>query len=343
MKLGAMKLGALTNDVAIDLGTDNIRIYYKGTILDEPAVIAYDGYNDNIVAVGKEAYDMIDRSPETVDVIKPLSCGVITDFDMAARMIAAFLGKVVGGVIKPRVMVTVPSGITDVEKRAVRDAIMVSEMREVFIIESPIAGAIGANCDVSLARGMMLVDLGGGKCNISSISVGQTVTGRLIRLGGNDFTEAIINKILERHELKIGFHSAERLKKEIGCAFQRDNDETAVVSGYNVKTRKPEQIVIRSEEIREAFTELLDRIAKEIKTALDETPTELLGDIMEDGILLVGGGAQLYGLAKKLRIDLGVKVFLAEEADLCVIKGAGVVSDNIDKMSDSNSYVFTKF
>ena len=336
-----MKLGALTNDVAIDLGTENIRIYYKGTIIDEPAVIAYDGYNDKIVAIGNEAYEMIDKNPKTFSVIRPLCGGVITDFEMACQLINAFLGKVIGGVIKPRVMATVPCGITDVEKRAVRDAIMASDMREVYLIEAPIAGAIGANCDVSLARGMLLVDFGGGKCNISAISLGQTVTGRMIRLGGNDFTEALIDKILEKHDLKIGFHTAERLKKEIGCAIQRENDETSVVSGYNVKTGKPEKIVIHAEETREAFLELLDKVAKEIKTALDETPTELLGDIMEDGILLVGGGAQIFGLSKKLRQELGVKVFLAEDADLCVIKGAGWASENIDKM-DNNSYVFTK-
>ena len=257
-----MKLGALTNDVAIDLGTENIRIYYKGTILDEPSVIAYDGYNDQIIAVGKEAYEMIDRNPDTFSVIKPLEGGVITDFDMACQLINTFLAKVIGGVIKPRVMASVPYGITDVEKRAIRDAIMASEMREVYVIESPIAGAIGANCDVSLARGMMLVDFGGGKCNISSISLGQTVSGRMVRLGGSDFTQTLIEKIEERHGLRIGFHTAERLKKEIGCAFQRENDETTTISGYNVKTRKPEKIVIYSEEVREAFSELLDRICK---------------------------------------------------------------------------------
>ena len=337
-----MKLGALTNDVAIDLGTENIRIYYKGTIIDEPAVIAYDEYNDNIVAIGQEAYEMLGKNPETYAVIRPLEGGVITDYEMACQLINAFLTKVIGGVIKPRVVATVPCGITDVERRAIRDAIMAAEMREVYLVESPVAGAIGANCDVGLARGMMIVDLGGGKCNIASISVGQSVTGRLVRIGGMDFTNALISKIEENHDLKIGIHTAERVKKEIGCAFQRENDETTVISGYNKKTRKPEKIVIYSEEVREAFRELLDKIAKEIKTALDETPTELLGDIMEDGILLVGGGAQLYGLAKKLRLDLGVKVFLAEDAEGCPVRGAGVVADNIDKMSENNSYVFTK-
>lgn len=337
-----MKLGALTNDVAVDLGTENIRIYCKGIKIDEPAVIAYDAYNDNVIAVGSEACEMLERNPETFSVIKPLSGGVIVDFEMAARLVSIQLAKVIGGVLKPRVIVTVPCGITDVERRAVRDAVMASEMREVYLIEAPIAGAIGANCDVGLARGMMIVDMGGGKCNISAISLGQSVTGRLVHLGGSDFTRAIIREIEERHSLRIGFHSAERIKKEIGCAYSRDKDETAVVSGFNTKTQKPEKIVVHSEEIREAFSGILDQIAREIKTALDETPTELLGDIMEDGILLTGGASQLYGLSKRLRIDLGVKVFLAEDAALCAAKGAGVVAENIDKMNESNSYVFTK-
>lgn len=336
-----MKLGSLTNDVAIDLGTENTRIYYKGTILDEPSIVAYDAYNDNIVAVGTEAAEMIDRNPETVTVLRPISKGVITNFDMACRMISALLGKVIGGVIKPRVVASVPYGATDVERRAVCDAVKMSEMRDVFLTEAPIAGATGANCDVNLARGMMLVDIGGGKCNISAISLGQTVAGRLVRMGGIDFTEALITYIEEKHALKIGYHTAEKIKKEIGCAFQRENDETIVVSGYNIKSRKPERLVVHSEETREAFAPLTEHIAAEIKALLDETPTELLGDIMEDGILLVGGGALLFGLAKKLRIDLGVKVFLAEDANLCVVKGAGAMAENIDRMSE-NSYVFTK-
>lgn len=336
-----MKLGSLTNDVAIDLGTENTRIYYKGTLLDEPSVVAYDAYNDKIVATGTDAMVMIDKNPDTLTVLRPVSNGVITNFDMACRMINEFLAKVVSGVIKPRVVASVPAGATDVERRAVCDAVRLAEMRDVFLTEAPIAGAIGANCDANLARGMMLVDIGGGKCNISAISLGQTVTGRFVRMGGLDFTEALISYIEEKHSLKIGYHTAEKIKREIGCAFQREDDETMIISGYNTKNRRPEKLVIHSEETREAFAPLAEQIAHEIKKALDETPTELLGDIMEDGILLVGGAAQLYGLARKLKIELGVKVFLAEEADLCVVKGAAAMAENIDKMNES-SYVFTK-
>ncbi len=336
-----MKFGTLTNDVAIDLGTDNTRVYYKGNIIDEPSMVAYDTIDGTIVAIGTEAAEMADRCPETIAVVKPLSKGVIVDFELTCQMISGFLSKVLGGVLKPRVMISVPCGITDVEKRAACDAVKASDIRDVYIIEAPVAGAIGANCDVSLARGMMIVDIGGGNCNIAAISLGQAVIGRSVKIGGADFTEALIRQIEEKHDLKIGWSTAERIKKEIGCAFQRDRDDTALASGYNKKLRKPEKIVIHAEETREVFKELAEKIGAEIKATLDETPTELLGDIMEDGILLIGGGSQLYGLARKLRGDLGVKVFLAEEADMCVVRGAGSVTENMDKMTE-NTYVFTK-
>ncbi len=336
-----MKIGTLTNDVAIDLGTDNTRIYYKGNIIDEPSVIAYDTYDGTVVCIGKEAEEMIGRNPETVAVVKPISGGVITDFELACQMINGFLGKVIGSVLKPRVMVTVPCGITDVERRAVCDAIRTSEIRDVYVIEAPIAAAIGANCDVSLARGMMVVDIGGGKCNIAAISLGQAVVSRLVRFGGGDFTEAVVDCALEKHDMRIGVHTAEKIKQEVGCAFQRERDESVLVGGYNMKSRKPDQMLIHSEETREAFSGLIDKITAEIKGALDETPTELLGDIMEDGILLTGGGAALWGLARKLRIELGVKVFLAEEPQLCAARGAGSVMENMDKMQEG-TYVFTK-
>ncbi len=336
-----MKFGTLTNDVAIDLGTDYTRIYYKGTITDEPSVIAYDAFDGTIICVGSEAEEMIGKNPETIAVEKPISGGVITDFELASQMINAFLSKTTGGVLKPRVMITVPCGITDVERRAVCDAVRAADIRDVYLIEAPVASAIGANCDVTLARGMMVVDIGGGKCNIAAISLGQAVISRLVRFGGGEFTEAIIDYAQQKHDLKIGIKTAENIKTEVGCAIQRERDEAALAAGYNVKSRKPEKLLIHSEETREAFTELIGKITAEIKSALDETPTELLGDIMEDGILLTGGGAALYGLAKKLRVELGVKVFLAEDPQLCAARGAGSVMGNMDKMPE-DTYVFTK-
>ncbi len=336
-----MKIGALTNDAAIDLGTDNTRIYYKGNITDEPSVIAYDSIDGNIIAIGTQAAQMLGKTPEAITVCKPLKNGVMTDFELSCRMIQGLLGKTVGGVIKPRVLITVPCGITDVERRAVCDAVRAAGIKEVYIIESPIAGAIGANCDVTLARGMMIVDLGGGCCDIAAISLGQTVVGRSVKIGGDDFDAALIKYVREKHGLLIGGQTAEKIKREVGCAFGRERDEAAEACGFNTKTRRPEKILIHSEETREAYLGLLDKIVAEIKSALDETPTELLGDIMEDGILLVGGGALLYGMAKKLRIELGVKVFLAEEADMCVARGAASVAENLDKLAET-TYVYKK-
>ncbi len=336
-----MKIGAFSNACAIDLGTDNIRIYYKGNITDEPSVIAYNTDDGKIVAIGKEAEEMIGRNPAAVTVSRPMQKGVITDFEPACQLIRGLLAKTIGGVIKPKVLASVPCGITDVERRAVCDAIRAADIREVYLIESPIAGAIGANCDVSLARGMMLVDIGGGHCDIAAISLGQTVKGRSVKIAGNDFTDAVIRYVKEKRDVEIGLHTAESVKREVGCAYQREHDDTAYAGGFNTKTRKPEKILIHSEETREAFAPLLEKIVAEIKSALDETPTELLGDIMEDGILLIGGGAQLYGMARKLRMELGVKVFLAEDAEMCVIRGAGYAADNMDKLSE-NSYIYTK-
>lgn len=336
-----MKIGSFSSDAAIDLGTDNIRIYYKGSITSEPSVIAYNTNDGTVIACGTEAGEMIERTPEAITVIKPLENGVVHNYDALCKLISEILGRTCGGVLKPRVIISVPCGITDVERRAVSDAVKAAEIREVYLIESPIAAAIGANCDVSPARGMMIADIGGGSCDIAAISLGQTVIGRSAKLGGNDFNSALIKYIKDKHNLAIGSKTAERIKREIGCVFQRETDETCEAGGFNIKLRRPEKIVIHSEETREAFLPLVEKIAAEIRLALDETPTELLGDIMEDGILLTGGGAQIYGLAKKLRIELGVKVFLAEDAEMCVVRGAGAAAENMDKIAE-NTYVFTK-
>lgn len=335
-----MNLGALSNTVAIDLGTNNIRIYYKGNLTAEPSVIANNSADGKVIAMGAEAEEMPGRTPEAIAVLRPLEKGVITDFDAACSLVGGFLSRVTS-VIKPKVLLSVPCGITDVERRAVCDAVRSADIREIFVMESPIAGAIGANCDVSPARGLMIVDFGGGHCDITAISLGQTVNGRSIKIAGNDFTEAIIKYVREKHNLEIGIHTAERIKREVGCVAPRERDEMAYAGGFNVKTRMPEKILIHSEETREAFAPIVEKIAAEIKSALDEMPTELLGDIMEDGILLIGGGAQLYGMARRLRSELGVKVFLADDAEMCVIRGLGYAADNMEKIG-TDSYMYAK-
>lgn len=336
-----MKIPVLKNVIAIDLGTDFTRIYYKGEILNEPSVIAYDASSGTVIALGQEAYDMIGKNPPSVTVSKPLSCGVVVDFDLACQMLQGFLSKISGILIKPTVMITIPACVTEVQRRAITDILRESDINDVYVIESPIAGAIGANCDVNLARGMMLIDFGGGKCDISVISLGQTVLSRSIKLSGNDFTLLLKKYIEEKHNLIIGINSAERLKKSIGSVYMREHNSIEEVSGYNKHLKKPEKIVIRSDETREAFSPLISKIAAEIKKTLDDIPTALLGDIMDDGILLIGGGAQLFGMAKALRMELNMKVFLAEDADMCVIHGASFVAENMENF-DGNTYIYKK-
>lgn len=336
-----MKLSKLQNAVAIDLGTDFTRIYYKGEVTVEPSVIAYDSKSGETVAIGKEAYEMEGKNPPLITVSRPLFKGVITEFDLALQMLQGFLTSIVGNVIKPRVFITVPCGITDVERHAICDILRESEVSDIYITEAPIAAAIGAGCDVNLARGMLLVDIGGGKCDIAAISLGQAIVGRSVKIAGSDFTDALIGYIAERHNLSVGRHSADSLKKAIGCAFMREHNDIGEISGFNTRLKKPEKITVRSEETREAFAPLISKIAKEIRSTLDEIPTEILGDIIDDGILLTGGGAQLYGLAKRLRSELNIKFFLAEDAEMCVIKGAAYIAENADKLSD-NTYIFTK-
>ena len=336
-----MKLSKLKNAVAIDLGTDFTRIYYKGEVTVEPSVIAYDSQSGAVIAVGKEAYDMEGKNPPLITVARPLFKGVITEFDLALQMLQGFLANIVGNVIKPRVFITVPCGITDAERHAICDILREAEASDIYITESPIAAAIGAGCDVNLARGMLLVDLGGGKCDIAAISLGQAIVGRSVKIAGNDFTDALCDYISEKHNFSVGKHSAEALKKSIGCAFMREHNDIGEICGFNTRTKKPEKITIRSEETREAFAPLISKIAAEIKATLDEIPTELLGDIIDDGILLTGGGAQLYGFAKRLRSELNIKFFLAEDAEMCVIKGIAYIADNAEKLEGS-TYIFTK-
>jgi len=336
-----MRFSALKNTIAIDLGTDFTRIYYKGEIINEPSVVAYDTLSANVIALGTDAYNMIGKNPELITVAKPLSNGVITDFDLACHMVQGFINKYASTLIKPACFITVPCGITDVEKRAICDIIRESDINEIYLIDSPIAGAIGANCDVNLARGMMLIDFGGGKCDIAVISLGQAVISSSLKFAGNDFTEALKKHIELKHGLIIGEQSAEKLKLSIGALCFRDQNTIDEVSGYNTRLRRPEKIAIRQDDAIEAFSPILNKVVSEIKSTLDELPPELLGDIMEDGILLIGGGAQLYGFSKVLRQALNMKVFLAEDAEMCVIRGAGFVANHMDDF-DSNTYIYKK-
>lgn len=316
-----------SKDVAIDLGSCYTRIIVAGDgiAIYEPTILAKDKLTGKVIAVGTEAREMEGKNPPSIEIIKPVSNGVISDYDHAAVLIREFLLKACKmSIIKPRVIITVPACITEVEKHAIIDAVTLAGARRTFILDSTIAAAAGANCDISLPRGMLLAHIGGGRTDIAAISVGQAVSSNSVKLAGNQFTEATIKYIKAKYDLNIGWVTAERLKEDIGCVYSLDTTQSRKVYGSDASTGMPRFITVSSEELREAYEETLQPIIAAIKTALEDTPPELLGDILEDGILLTGGCAALYGIDRRIRMSLGIKVFLAENLDLCAVMGAGI-------------------
>lgn len=338
-----MDFNLISNDIAIDLGTSNTRIYIKGRglVLDEPSVIAYDTQSGDIIAAGTEAYQMLGRTPAAVAAVYPLSGGVISDCLFAEELLKSFLRRVCPKtLIKPRMIMSVPCGVTDVERRALRDAAVIAGARKVYIMEAPIAAAIGANCDVSLARGLMVADIGGGCCDIAAISLGQTSASLSHKLAGGAFTEALTSYLRDRYSLAVGFISAENCKIDVGSVFPRDTSKRYEISGLDLSTGLAKTVIITSEETKDAFEPICAALANAIQSALDKTPAELVGDIMEDGILLTGGAAQLYGLVTRLKIDTGLKIFLSADSKLCVVRGLAAAIENIDKISNESYMLY---
>lgn len=328
-----------SKDIAIDMGSCYTRIIVAGDGISiyEPTILAKDILTGKIIAVGNEAREMEGKTPSCIKIIKPVSNGVISDFDHAAALLKAFLLKACKmSIIKPRVIITVPGCITEVEKRAMIDAVTLAGARRTFILDSTIAAAAGANCDISLPRGMLLAHIGGGRTDISAISVGQPVISHSIKTAGNQFTEATIKYIKNRYDLNIGWVSAEKLKEEIGCVYSLDTIQSRRICGCDATTGIPRSVTVSSEELKDTFEDVLQPIIAAIKTALEDTPPELLGDILEDGILLTGGGAALYGIDRRIRMSLGIKVFLAANLDLCPVMGAGM---ELEKMNQKTSAI----
>lgn len=332
-----MDYNHITNDIAIDFGSSNTRIYIKdrGLVLNEPSVVAYDTINGEIVAFGSEAYAMLGRTPSSVAAIFPLRGGIICDATLAEELLKCFLRSVCQKtVIKPRIIMSIPCSATDVERRALRDAAIIAGARKVYIMDAPIAAAIGANCDVSLSRGMMVADLGGGKCDFATISLGQISSFFSDKSSsGFEFTNAIIEYLRQRYSLLVGFQTAERLKIQLGCVTPRERTENMTVAGLDISSGLPSEIYISSEDIREAVNTVMNNLTDSIKTALSEAPSSLLGDIIEDGILLTGGLSKIYGIARRLRTDTEIKVFTAQENDMCVLRGLAAAIENIDRIS----------
>ena len=330
-----------SKDIGIDLGTANTLVYMrgKGIIIREPSVVAVDVKMDRVRYVGQEAKDVIGRTPGSIVAVRPLKDGVIADFDMTTSMLPEFIRKALKGRAfagsRVRVIICIPSGVTAVERRAVKEATQNAGAKRVSIIEEPMAAAIGAGLPVAEPTGSMIVDIGGGTSEVAVISLGGIVTSRSVRVAGDEFDSSIINYIKKKYNLLIGERTAENIKIAIGSAYPyADNEPSMDIKGRNLLNGLPENITVTSEEIREALSEPLSHVIEAIKVTLEKTPPELAADIIDQGIMLAGGGALLKGLDLLIHAETGMPVKVAERPLDCVADGTGKVLENIDKLID---------
>jgi rod shape-determining protein MreB len=314
-------------DIGIDLGTASILVYIKGkgVVLKEPSVVAFDRDTNKIKAIGEEARLMLGRTPGNIVAVRPLRQGVISDFTVTEKMLDHFVKKAVGKKTfrKPKIAVCVPSGVTEVEKKAVEDATYQAGAREVFIIEEPIAAAIGAGIDISRPCGNMIVDIGGGTTDIAVISLGGTVVSTSIKIAGDDFDEAIVRYMRKKHNLLIGERTAEDIKIKVGSCYPRAEVDSIDVRGRNLVTGLPKTVTVTSEETEEALKEATAQIVEAVHSVLERTPPELTADIADRGIVLTGGGALLRGLEELLESKTGINTMTAEDPMKCVAIGTG--------------------
>ena len=314
-------------DIGIDLGTASILVYIKGkgVVLKEPSVVAFDRDTNRIKAIGEEARLMLGRTPGNIVAVRPLRQGVISDFTVTEKMLDHFIKKAVGKKTfrKPKIAVCVPSGVTEVEKKAVEDATYQAGAREVFIIEEPIAAAIGAGIDISRPCGNMIVDIGGGTTDIAVISLGGTVVSTSVKIAGDDFDEAIVRYMRKKHNLLIGERTAEDIKIKVGSCYPGTESKTLDVRGRNLVTGLPKTVTVSSEETEEALKEATAQIVEAVHSVLERTPPELTADIAERGIVLTGGGALLRGLEELLESKTGINTMTAEDPMQCVAVGTG--------------------
>ena len=332
-----MKLfGIGGKDIGIDLGTANMLVTLKGKgiILKEPSVVAIDRKTGNILATGNEAKEMLGRTPEQIKAIRPLKDGVIADFTATQLMLKNIISKVCRkyNVGKPRVVVGVPSGITEVEERAVEEAVMQAGAREVYLIEEPMAAAIGSNLDVSEPSGSIVVDIGGGTTEVAVVSLGGIVVSYSLRVAGDELDEDIVNYVKKEMNLAIGETTAEEIKIEIGCALPLMTEMSKEIRGRDLTTGLPKNVTITSTQIQAAMEESINEIVEIVKTTLEKTPPELASDIMEKGIVLAGGGALIKNLDKLLSQKTGMPVYIAQDPLDCVVKGTGKTLEDLDRL-----------
>ena len=328
-----------TEDVGIDLGTANVLVYIKGKgiVLNEPSVVAINNDTNEILAVGEDARQMLGRTPANIIAVRPLRDGVISDYDVTERMLKYFIKKTCGSgkFFRPRIMVCVPSGVTEVEKRAVREAATQAGGKDVFLMEEPVAAAIGAGLDISKPGGTMVMDIGGGTTDIALISLGGIVASTSVKIAGDRLDEAIIKYMRKKHKLYVGERTAEELKKGIGTAYPRDDEVSMACSGRDLVTGLPRDVSMTSTDMLEAMEEPLQAVCEAAHSVLERTPPELAADISDTGLVLTGGGAMLWGIDKRITQRTGLKVTIAEDPTSCVAIGTGKALDNISIVENS--------
>lgn len=328
-------LSAVSSDIAVDLGTANTLVYVKGKgiVLNEPTIVAVNKKTGQLVAVGNEAKTMLGRTPQHIDVIRPLVDGVISDFEVAEEMLAYLIGKVrneMRSLIAPRMLIGVPSGITNVEMRAAQDAAKNAGARDVFLIEEPVAAAIGAKLPVQKAIGSMIIDIGGGTTDIAVMSLNGLVVSRNLRVAGDHLNASIVSYIRDQFKVYVGEKTAEDTKIALASIQESESGKELVARGRDVVTGLPREIVITDSDVRDAVSAQVDTIIETVKNVLEHTPPEVLADIMQRGIHLSGGGALIPGLAKLLEHSLDVPVVVVPDPLRAVIRGAGIVIENLD-------------
>lgn len=332
------------NDISIDLGTTTMLVYIKGKgiVLNEPTVIAVNTDTNVVMGVGTEALEMLGRTPPNIQAVHPLHDGVISNYTLAQEMIRRLIKKVLHRVPgRPRIMMCVPSGVTDVEQRAVIDAAREVGAKDIYVIEEPVAAALGAGFDISRAHGTMVIDIGGGTTDIAVMSLGGVVVSRSMKIAGDEFTEEIVRYIRKEMQLHIGPRTAEKIKQTIGCVIKRDKEVLCDARGISAITGLPKLVTISSHDIYGIFEELVINIIERAKEVLEETPPELHADIIKDGVILTGGGSLIFGLDKRIEDAIGVKCILADNIVECVVKGAGYALDQIDTVTDP-THIFHK-
>jgi rod shape-determining protein MreB len=331
-------LGLFSLDIGIDLGTANTLVYVrnKGIVINEPSWVVIDKKSRRPIAIGAEAKELAGRTPANVIAVRPIRDGVISEFEITQAMLEYFIAKAheqsIVPIPRPRVVVGIPSGVTEVEKRAVYDATLAAGARDAYLIEEPMAAALGAGLAVGEGRGSMIVDIGGGTTEMAIFSMGGIVASRSLRVAGDEMDLDILNYARNKYNLLIGEGMAERVKIGIGSAYPLREEKTTTIRGRNLVSGLPESLEVSSIEIREAISQSVETIVDSLKDILDESPPEIISDLMENGICLAGGGSQLQGLTERLTDELKVRVWLAEDSMTCVARGAGLILNDIETL-----------